>query len=115
MKFTNKYLTIEGNKAINEIASIIAHKYHPEKIILFGSYASNTQTQGSDVDLLIILRTNRSCWDISIEISLMVPHRFPIDIIVKTPQQIEQRMRHGDFFIKEVIENGKVLYEKACQ
>jgi len=104
------YIDIEK---IMEKASAIVRNYQPEKIILFGSYSTGTQTPDSDVDLLVILETEQSIWDVSVEISLMLKHTFPMDIIVKTPKEVAKRLNYGDFFIKDILENGKVLYERT--
>lgn len=47
------------------------------------------------------------------EISLAVKHAFPMDIIVRTPQEIASRMALGDFFIQTIMEQGKVIYERV--
>jgi predicted nucleotidyltransferase len=91
----------------------IAEKFEPEKIILFGSYAAGTPASNSDVDLLIIMDTKRSTWDLAVEISSSLKHSFPMDILVRTPQEIARRLEYGDFFIRDIIERGKVLYERA--
>ena len=90
----------------------IIDKFAPEKIILFGSYAFGKQTPESDVDLLIIVNSNKSLWALSSEISLALDHSFPIDILVKTQKQITKRLQWGDFFLKDIINSGKVLYER---
>ena len=94
----------------------IAQKYNPEKIILFGSYAEGIPTPDSDVDLLVIMDTQKSTWDVAVEVSLMLNHTFPMDImdiIVKTPQYISHRLHLGDFFIRDIMEKGKVFYERV--
>jgi predicted nucleotidyltransferase len=100
---------------VEEKAFEIFQKYQPEKIILFGSYAEGNPTPNSDVDLLIIMDTDQPTWDVSVDISIFLKHTFPIDIIVKTPKEIVNRINNGDFFIKDIIENGKVLYERTDQ
>lgn len=91
----------------------IVQKFDPEKIILFGSYVSGNPAPPSDVDLLIIMNSTKPSWEKSIEVSLALKHTFPIDIIVKTPDEINNRLIAGDFFLKDIIENGKVLYERT--
>ncbi len=91
----------------------IAEKFNPDKIILFGSYASGTAIPDSDVDLLVIMDTDQPARDLSVKISLLFKHSFPMDIIVRTPREIATRLAEGDFFLKEILENGKVLYERA--
>lgn len=98
-------------REIENKVAVIARKYQPKKIVLFGSYAKGKPSPASDVDLLVIMDTQRSTWDLAVEISLAIKHSFPIDIIVRTPQEIASRLAHGDFFIQNIMEQGKVLYE----
>jgi len=63
---------------------------------------------------LIIMESKLSPLERYIAVSkVLTPRVFPMDIIVRTPQEIEQRLRMGDFFIKEILERGKVLYERG--
>jgi len=85
----------------------------PEKIILFGSYAYGSPTPDSDVDLLVVMETNLSSTQRFLAVSrLLSPRPFPIDILVKRPHEIKRALAAGDFFIKEIISQGKVLYER---
>ena len=88
----------------------------PEKIILFGSYAQGNPTHDSDVDLLIIMKTRKKHVDRYVAVSqLLYPRQFPVDIIVKTPKEVEEAMKGGkdnSFFIREIIKKGKVLYDR---
>ncbi len=93
-------------------ANIIIKKFDPEKVILFGSYAHGRPTLESDVDLLVIVDTNKSTLKLSAEIALSLDHSFPLDIIVKTPDQVEKRIENGDFFLEDIINHGTVLYER---
>ncbi|MGQ9503210.1 MAG: nucleotidyltransferase domain-containing protein, partial [Anaerolineae bacterium] len=80
---------------------------------LFGSYASGTPTPDSDVDLLVIMETEASGKERSWAVSrLLIPRPFPVDILVRTPQEIERALAEGDFFIREIIAQGRVLYER---
>jgi predicted nucleotidyltransferase len=91
----------------------IVQTLRPEKIILFGSYAYGAPTPDSDVDLLIIMETNAPGKERSWAVSrLLIPRPFPVDILVKTPKEVERALEKGDFFIKEVLSSGKVLYER---
>ncbi|MEW6400699.1 MAG: nucleotidyltransferase domain-containing protein [Chloroflexota bacterium] len=93
----------------------IARELRPEKIILFGSYAYGNPTPNSDVDLLVVMETNARQKDRYLAVSrLLRPRQFPVDIIVKTPEEIEYALNNkGNFFIQEIVRKGKVLYEKA--
>ncbi len=92
----------------------MVQELQPEKIILFGSYAYGTPTANSDVDLLVIMETEASSKERSWAVSrLLIPRPFPVDILVRTPQEIERALANGDFFIREIITRGKVLYERC--
>ncbi len=91
----------------------IVQELQPEKIILFGSYAHGTPSPGSDVDLLVIMETEASSKERSWAVSrLLIPRPFPVDILVRTPQEIQRALAKGDFFIREIITQGRVLYER---
>src|SRR5262245_46078077 len=74
--------------AIRRFARQIAERFHPEKIILFGSYAYGKPHEESDVDLLVIM----PAYDVinqSIRIGLALERPFSLDLIVRTPKQIQ--------------------------
>ena len=96
--------------AIRRFARRIAKRFQPDKIILFGSYAYGKPHEESDVDLLVIMPT-RNAIDQSIRISLAFEQLFSLDVIVRTPRQIERGLKDDNWFLHEVIEKGKVLYE----
>jgi predicted nucleotidyltransferase len=98
--------------AIRRFARQIADRFHPDKIILFGSYAYGRPHAESDVDLLVIMPT-RNAIDQAIRIDLAFERPFSLDVHVRTPFQISQGLKEDDcdWFLREVIEKGKVLYE----
>jgi uncharacterized protein len=98
--------------AIRRYARQIAEKFHPDKIILFGSYAYGTPHKWSDVDLLVIMpaydETNQA-----IRITRAFNAPFSLDIIVRAPARLQRDMDDGDWFLQEITAKGKVLYEKS--
>jgi predicted nucleotidyltransferase len=98
--------------AIRRFALQIAERFHAEKIILFGSYAYGRPHNESDVDLMVIMPT-RNAIDQAIRIELAFEWPFAVDVHVRTPQQIKLGLKEGDcdWFLREVMEKGKVLYE----
>jgi predicted nucleotidyltransferase len=96
--------------AIERIVSALK----PEKIILFGSYAYGNPTPDSDVDLLVIMKTRAREIERYVAVSnLLYPRQFPVDILVKTPKEMETEARKkGNFFMQEILKKGKVLYER---
>ena len=98
---------------IQRMVRIIAEEYEPERVILFGSYASGTQGPDSDIDLLIIKDTTERFIDRWTTVRLMIsdPQRkVPVDTIVLTPKELSDRLARGDQFVAEIVEKGKVLY-----
>jgi predicted nucleotidyltransferase len=103
-------------RALDEIVQRIVTNLHPEKIILFGSYGYGTPTEDSDVDLLVIMETSDHPADRYLAVSRLIrPRPFPLDILVKTPGEIAQALEKGDFFIREIVTRGQVLYERPGQ
>lgn len=98
--------------AIRRFARQIAERFHPDKIILFGSYAYGQPHEESDVDLMVIMPA-RNVIDQAIRINLAFERPFSLDVHVRTPFQIKQGLKEGDcdWFLREVMEKGKVLYE----
>lgn len=98
-------------KSIRELGKRIGKEFQPEQVVLFGSYARGTQTSDSDVDLLVIMPFEGRSVEKSVEIRLKLRPRFPIDLVVRTPEVVRQRLEIGDGFIRDILESGKVLYE----
>ncbi len=102
-------------EAIDDVVRQIAEKFKPNKIILFGSYAYGTPTQISDVDLLVVMDSTIKENQLSVAIRKAINYHFGLDLIVKTPKSLSSRIEMGDFFLKEILQKGKVLYEQAAR
>ena len=96
---------------IRKFSQAVARKFRPQRIILFGSYAYGTPTDDSDVDLLVIMPFDRRKGRKSLEIRQAIPSGFPMDLIVRTPEFIAQRLEWEDCFTQEILSKGTVLYE----
>jgi predicted nucleotidyltransferase len=92
------------------VARIAAH-FAPRQVWLFGSYAYGTPTTDSDVDLLVIMDTNLRPVEQAVEIRAVVQFPFPVDLLVRTPEQLAARLDLGDDFFRDVITRGTVMYE----
>jgi predicted nucleotidyltransferase len=104
-----------GRAQLAGVAATIARSFHPERIILFGSRANGAATSDSDVDLMVIMETSLRPVDqaVCIRLALDLRPSFPLDILVRTPDQIAVGLSEGDFFIRDVIAKGIALYESA--
>jgi predicted nucleotidyltransferase len=98
---------------IRAFSKAVVREFHPQKIVLFGSYAYGRPTRDSDVDLLVIMPFNRKQGRKSLEIRQRITANFPLDLIVRTPEFIAQRLRWRDCFTEEILSKGEVLYEAA--
>ena len=96
---------------IKKFGRRIGEEFGAEKVILFGSYAQGTASPDSDVDLLIVAPFEGRSVDKSVQIRLKLHPSFPVDLLVRTPEKIRQRLQIGDQFIKDILRGGKVLYE----
>src|SRR5262245_34620906 len=97
--------------AIRRLAEEIAEKFRPDKIILFGSYAYGEPNERSDVDILVVMTAKNETTQ-EIRIRRGTNHPFPLDLIVRTPENLRWRVEEGDWFLREVVGKGRVLYEK---
>ena len=96
---------------IRRLSERIAQEFQPERIILFGSYAYGRPTTDSDVDILVVMPFKGQPVRKALEIINRVDPRFPVDLLVRTPEQIRRRIADNDFFMREIFERGHVLYE----
>src|SRR5574341_284067 len=100
-------------RAINDVVKRIENNFDPERIILFGSYAYGKPHPYSDVDLLVVMETKERPLAKQLEISrALSPHPFGMDILVRAPKQLKRRIAMGDYFLREIVTRGKVVYER---
>jgi predicted nucleotidyltransferase len=100
-----------SRKAIKVFVEQVVRQFRPQRVILFGSYAYGRPTEDSDVDLLVVVPHAGHSAVQSAKIRQKIRAGFPMDLIVRNPGTIRQRLAMGDFFIKEIIQRGKSLYE----
>lgn len=96
-----------GRNQIEAYCRIVAREFHPKKIILFGSYAYGKPTLDSDVDLVIVMPFRGRDVRLMGKIRSRVGAPFPMDLLVWTPE----RAKKEDFFTREVVTRGEVMYE----
>lgn len=96
---------------IRKLCKRIAEAYHPEKIILFGSHAYGKPTPESDVDLLIVMDYEGRPIEQILKIRRELDIVTPVDLLVRTPEDVKRRVKEGDMFMRLVVERGKIMYE----
>lgn len=98
---------------IEALSQQIADQFKPDRIILFGSYAYGEPTEDSDVDLLVILPFEGYPFRKAAEILNITDPNFAVDLMARTPDQLQERLEAGDFFFREICQEGRVLHEAA--
>jgi predicted nucleotidyltransferase len=96
---------------IQAFAQHVGEEFSPQRVILFGSYAYGQPTPDSDVDLLVITPFEGNWVTKAVEIQLKIRAPFPLDLLVRTPDKVHERLEMGDGFMREILTKGKVLYE----
>lgn len=97
--------------AIAKLTREIVERFRPDRIILFGSHAYGEPNNDSDVDLLVV-RPAKNMVNQAAKIRLALDYDFPLDLIVRTPEYLQERLQMNDWFVREILNRGKVLYEK---
>ncbi len=116
------YKTVESSNSkfklvtrgqIEAVVRKIVDEFNPEKIILFGSYAYGKPSIDSDVDLLVVMESDEHPVRRATRIvSNLLDFPFPMDVLARTPQEIVRRLNVEDYFFREIIQQGQVLYER---
>jgi predicted nucleotidyltransferase len=102
---------------VDKIVSLLADKYQPEKVILFGSSAWGVIHPDSDIDLVVVKKTDKRFYDrigdvLHILWSGVETPKIGVDVLVYTPEEF-QEMSRGNYFIRdEVLGKGRIIYER---
>jgi uncharacterized protein len=100
---------------IQQFVDQIVAAFAPERVILFGSHARGDATPDSDVDLLVIMRTKQQTIEQAVEIRQAIRRPFPLDLLVKTPDDVAARLAMQDCFLTTIMTEGRMLYESASE
>lgn len=99
------------HEKIEQLTAKIVESQQPEKIILFGSYARGTATENSDVDLLVISHSTLPRREREVRLTRQLfGSGVPYDILVLTPEEVEERLHRNGPFIREILSTGQVIY-----
>lgn len=95
---------------VRKMAALIKRDFNAKEVVLFGSYAHGSAGTDSDVDLFVIVETKLRHTQIASAIGLRLYSQFgspfPIDIMVRTPKQVAERISIGDSFVTDIINSG---------
>jgi predicted nucleotidyltransferase len=95
------------------VVEAIRRRYEPERIILFGSYAWGHPSPDSDVDLFIVKETAERPRERRTRLRSMLQEEkkgLPMDFLVYTPGEVEERLAMADPFVEQILRDGVVLY-----
>jgi len=96
---------------VQRLVDKIARLFRPEKIVLFGSYARDEAGPDSDVDLLVVMAHEGHPARKAAEITAQVhPGSFALDLIVRSPETLQKRAQMNDWFLREALREGRVMY-----
>ena len=99
---------------LSRMVKRIVRRYHPERIILFGSQARGNATPDSDIDLLVVMPVSGSKADIELVIGVALhDFRIPKDIVVSRPEEFAWRKDVVGTIEYPATREGKVLYAKS--
>jgi len=98
---------------IRQLSDTIVREFRPERVILFGSYASGTAREDSDIDLLVVMPFRGNRVRKAVEILDKIKTRAAVDLMVRTPGDVQRRVGLNDFFLKNILDQGTVLHESA--
>ena len=102
-----------ARQEIQSVVEQIVRRFQPEKIILFGSHASGSPRPESDVDLLVIMETELRNHVQAVVIAQAIDYRFGLDLLVRRPKQVQERIDQGDSFLGEILRQVKVVYART--
>jgi predicted nucleotidyltransferase len=106
--------TARARQDLGKLLNRLIAGYAPQRVILFGSYVYGEPDRHSDLDLLIVKETDRTPFKRRVEVGRIVRdkgRRTPIQPLVITPKELQERVQEGDSFLIEIMEKGEVLYD----
>ncbi|NLO05014.1 MAG: nucleotidyltransferase domain-containing protein [candidate division WS1 bacterium] len=102
-------------EAVREVIRKIVEGYDPEKIIIFGSYARGDARPDSDLDVLVVKDTEERWIDRVVEVSLLcTPRVIPMDILVKTPDEVQHMLDRRSLFMHTIMNDGVIAHERKA-
>lgn len=103
-----------SRKVIDDYVRGLVERFHPQSVVLFGSQAAGTANEDSDVDLLVVMDHDR-LRDVEQEIAIdcALPRTFPLDILVRRPEDLQRRLKANDMALITILKTGSMLYERS--
>lgn len=106
------------NVSVQELSQIICDRlepFLPEKIYLFGSYARQEADELSDIDILVIKKTQADFFDRIRDALQLLNFNRAVDLLVYTPEEFREMSESGNMLIESVLEEGLLIYDRSNQ
>ncbi len=102
------------SEIIEAIRNEVVRVVRPRRVILFGSQARGDARPDSDYDLLIVADTDRPTYEVRVDARVaMMGIPVSMDLIVLTPEQLEEELSWASSVASEAVRSGKVIYQAA--
>jgi uncharacterized protein len=94
---------------------VLVEQFHPEQVILFGSYACGNPDEHSDVDLLVVKKIAKSSVSERRDILKAwrpirwATHPLPFEILLVSPSEHQKRLAEKGGFYTSIITDGLLL------
>jgi len=103
-----------NDDVLSEIRERLVRRFHPEKIILFGSQARGTADKRSDVDLLVICRFKGKRRRLMVEMTrALLEIDYAFDVVILRPEEMEQDRDIPGTIGRYAYKEGKIVYEQS--
>jgi predicted nucleotidyltransferase len=100
-------------KEITRCVNMLTEKSSSEKIILFGTLANGSVHEWSDIDLVVVERTQLPFFQRIKKIRKLLQPKVGMDIMVYTPEEFDRLCTERLFFKEEILGKGEILYERS--
>lgn len=97
-------------KDLNSLVAQLGAIPEVQKVFLFGSYADGRRDLLTDLDLLVVMESPLEYVERNVALARRLKARVALDLLVYTPAEIERMSDRP--FIRYILTNGKLLYEK---
>ncbi len=101
------------DQEIDRCVRLLTEHSSPEKVILFGTLAKGLVHEWSDIDLVVVERTQLPFFQRIKKVRKLLQPKVGMDIMVYTPEEFDQLCADRPFFREEIIGKGKIVYEHA--
>ncbi len=99
---------------IEDLVRRLVEKFHPERVVFFGSRCFGTPRPDSDVDLLVLMDYEGSNYRAAVELLRALRPRFPVEFVIRRAEDAAERYRLGDPVLREALDTGRVLYQRVA-